>query len=175
VVDDASSDGTRQALQEILAEVPALVPIQNPGPHGFGRAITDGLDHLKGDAVVIMMADESDDSRDVVRYWNLPSEGYDCVFGSRFLPSGGVIDYPAFKLRVNRLANWFIRRLFRMRLNDTTNAYKVYRKTVIDGCRPLISPHSTLRSNSRSRRSSAAIGGQRCRSHGGIVAAGNRS
>jgi dolichol-phosphate mannosyltransferase len=99
---------------------------------------------MKGDAVVVMMADESDDARDVVRYWNLLSEGYDCVFGSRFLPGGGVIDYPRFKLAVNRLANWFIRAAFRIKFNDTTNAFKAYRRTVIEGCRPLISPHFNI-------------------------------
>jgi dolichol-phosphate mannosyltransferase len=144
VVDDASTDGTWQALQDICAEVPALVPIKNPGPHGFGRAIAYGLDHMSGDAVVIMMADESDDARDVVRYWNLLSEGYDCVFGSRFLPGGGVIDYPRLKLLINRLANRFIRGLFHVSLNDTTNAFKAYRRTVVDGCRPLISQHFNI-------------------------------
>jgi dolichol-phosphate mannosyltransferase len=57
---------------------------------------------------------------------------------------GGVIDYPWFKLRINRLANFFIRIMFNVRLNDTTNAFKAYRKTVIDGCRPLLSPHFNL-------------------------------
>ena len=42
-----------------------------------------------------MMADESDDCRDVVRYWQLLNEGWDAVFGSRFVRGGGVIDYPA--------------------------------------------------------------------------------
>ena len=91
-----------------------------------------------------MMADESDDSRDVVRYWKLLNEGYDCVFGSRFMKGGGVIDYPRVKLLVNRMANYFLKVLFRIKLNDTTNAFKAYRKTVIDGCRPLISPHFNL-------------------------------
>ncbi len=144
VVDDASTDRTWERLQEIRAEVPTLVPLRNPGPHGFGRAIAYGLDHMSGDAVVIMMADESDDARDVVRYWNLLCEGYDCIFGSRFLPGGGVIDYPRLKLFVNRLANRFIRGLFRVKLNDTTNAFKAYRRTVIDGCRPLISQHFNI-------------------------------
>jgi dolichol-phosphate mannosyltransferase len=91
-----------------------------------------------------MMADESDDCRDVVRYWKKLSEGYDCVFGSRFLKGGGVIDYPWLKLRLNRLANFFIRVLFRISLNDTTNAFKAYRKTVLDGCRPFLAPHFNL-------------------------------
>jgi dolichol-phosphate mannosyltransferase len=144
VVDDASTDRTWDVLNEIKGEVPTLVTLRNPGPHGFGRAIAYGLDHMSGDAVVIMMADESDDARDVVRYWNLLCEGYDCVFGSRFLPGGGVIDYPRVKLFINRLANRFIRGLFRVKLNDTTNAFKAYRRTVIDGCRPLISQHFNI-------------------------------
>jgi dolichol-phosphate mannosyltransferase len=144
VVDDGSSDGTWKILQHVAAGMPELRPVKNDGLHGFGRAIIHGLDHMQGNAVVIMMADESDDCRDVVRYWEKLNEGYDCVYGSRFMKGGGVIDYPRFKLFVNRLANWFLRIIFRIKLNDTTNAFKAYRKTVIDGCRPLISPHFNL-------------------------------
>ena len=144
VVDDGSTDATWQILQCTRERLPMLKPIQNTGQHGFGRAIIRGLDHMTGDAVVIMMADESDDSRDVVRYWHLLNEGWDAVFGSRFIRGGGVIDYPWLKKRVNRLANLFIRLMFRVRLNDTTNAFKAYRANVIDGCRPLLSPHFNL-------------------------------
>ena len=91
-----------------------------------------------------MMADESDDCRDVVTYWKVLNEGYDCVFGSRFVKGGGTIDYPWLKLKINRLANFFLRILFRISLNDTTNAFKAYRRTVIDGCRPFLSPHFNL-------------------------------
>jgi dolichol-phosphate mannosyltransferase len=144
VVDDGSTDTTWARLQEARQRVPTLNPVQNPGPHGFGRAIIYGLDHMNGDAAVIMMADESDDCRDVVRYWNLLNEGWDAVFGSRFVRGGGVIDYPWVKLKVNRMANLFIRLMFGIKLNDTTNAFKAYRATVIDGCRPLLSPHFNL-------------------------------
>ena len=144
VVDDGSTDGTWERLQDARTRVPTLRPIENTGQHGFGRAIIFGLDRVTGDAVVIMMADESDDARDVVRYWRLLNEGWDAAFGSRFVKGGGVIDYPWVKMRVNRLANAFIRILFGVRLNDTTNAFKAYRRTVIDGCRPLLSPHFNL-------------------------------
>jgi dolichol-phosphate mannosyltransferase len=144
VVDDGSIDSTWQILQEESAKIPQLKPIHSPGPHGFGRAITRGLDAMTGDAVVIMMADESDDPRDVVRYWRKLQEGYDCVFGSRFIKGGGVIDYPKFKLFVNRLANFFVKILFRHGLNDTTNAFKAYRREVIDGIRPILSPHFNI-------------------------------
>jgi dolichol-phosphate mannosyltransferase len=144
VVDDGSTDGTWATLQRVKTTNPRLVPIRNEGLHGFGRAVARGIDSAAGDAVVIMMADESDDCRDVVRYWKLMNEGWDCVFGSRFLKGGGVIDYPWLKLRLNRIANLFIRVLFRIPLNDTTNAFKAYRKATIDGCRPLLSPHFNL-------------------------------
>jgi dolichol-phosphate mannosyltransferase len=104
VVDDGSTDSTWQIFQGEAAKIPTLRPIQNLGPHGFGRAITKGLDSMAGDAVVIMMADESDDCRDVVRYWHALNEGYDCVFGCRFLKHGGVIDYPRLYLALNRAA-----------------------------------------------------------------------
>jgi len=144
VVDDGSTDATWRLLLELQQRVPTLRPVQNNGLHGFGRAIICGLDAMRGDAVVIMMADESDDCRDVVRYWSELNKGFDCVFGSRFIKGGGVIDYPRHKLVLNRLANLFLRILFRIRLNDTTNAFKAYRKEVIAGCRPLISPHFNL-------------------------------
>ena len=144
VVDDGSQDRTWEVLAQLKKKIPALQPVQNTGDHGFGRAVTFGLRHCRGDAVVIMMADESDDARDAVRYWKLLNEGWDCVFGSRFIKGGGVIDYPRVKLFVNRLANFFIRCIFRIPLNDTTNAFKAYRRTVIAGCEPLIAPHFNL-------------------------------
>ena len=143
-VDDGSSDRTWLILEELKARIPTLAPTKNTGLHGFGRAIIWGLNQMQGDAVVIMMADESDDVRDVVRYWRLLNEGYDCVFGSRFMKGGGVIDYPRFKLFLNRIANAFLQVLFAIKHNDITNAFKAYRKSTIDGCRPLIAPHFNL-------------------------------
>src|SRR6476659_2864196 len=144
VVDDGSTDGTWSMLESLRAQIPRLRPVQNPSPHGFGRAISRGFDHMAGEAVVVMMADESDDCRDVVRYWKKLDEGYDCVFGSRFIRGGGVIDYPKIKLLLNRMANYFLKVLFRIKLNDTTNAFKAYRKEVIEGCQPLIAPHFNI-------------------------------
>jgi dolichol-phosphate mannosyltransferase len=144
IVDDGSHDRTWKILEELNLRLPNLVPTQNTGLHGFGRAVIWGLNHARGDAVVIMMADESDDVRDVVRYWNVLNEGYDCVFGSRFVPGGGVIDYPRFKLILNRIANKSLQFFFRVEHNDITNAFKAYRKTTIEGCRPLRAPHFNL-------------------------------
>jgi dolichol-phosphate mannosyltransferase len=144
VVDDGSTDRTAAIVTALGERIPEARLVQNGPLHGFGRAIACGLHSMRGDAVVIMMADESDDCRDVVRYWNALNEGWDAVFGSRFMKGGGVIDYPWLKLRLNRMGNLLIRLLFGISLNDTTNAFKAYRRTLIEGCQPLLSAHFNL-------------------------------
>ncbi|MBL9113885.1 MAG: glycosyltransferase family 2 protein [Verrucomicrobiaceae bacterium] len=144
VVDDGSTDGTGDLLRAAMPEVPTLRVVTNNGLHGIGRAIVFGLDHMTGDAAAIVMADASDSPQDLVQYWKLLCAGHECVFGSRFMKGGSVHDYPVVKLVLNRMANTFIRLIFGIRLNDTTNAFKAYRKEVIDGCRPLIAPHFNL-------------------------------
>jgi dolichol-phosphate mannosyltransferase len=144
VVDDGSVDRTWEILLGLQSSMPELRPVRNVGAHGFGRAVTLGIEAATGDAVAIVMADESDDCRDVVLYWNKLNEGYDAVFGSRFMAGGGTIDYPFPKYVMNRIFNWFIRILFGLKLNDTTNAFKAYRKTTLQGLRPFLAPHFNL-------------------------------
>lgn len=147
VVDDGSSDKTWSVLSGLKqsGKIPTLHPIQNQGLNGFGRAIIHGLEHSNGDAVVIMMADASDAPKDAVKYWRLLNdEGYECAFGSRFIKGGSVHDYPKVKLFVNRMANLFIKRIFNIPLNDTTNAFKAYRRNVLDGIKPYLSPHFNI-------------------------------
>ena len=143
-VDDGSTDATWTVLERLAAAIPEVRPVRNAGPNGFGRAVVCGIDAARGDAVAIVMADESDDCRDVVRYWNKLHEGYDAVFGSRFIAGGGTVDYPLPKFVMNRLFNWFIQVLFGLNLNDTTNAFKAYRTTTLNGLRPFLAPHFNL-------------------------------
>lgn len=144
VVDDGSTDNTWETLGRLSSQIHSLRPMRNLGPNGFGRAVVWGLNRAEGDCMCIYMADGSDDGHDVVRYWNKLNEGYDCVFGSRFIKGGGVVEYPIHKLILNRMANMFIKVLFGLPHNDITNAFKAYRKRVINGCSPFISPHFNL-------------------------------
>ena len=144
VVDDGSTDGTPDEVLARAAVDAGVRLVRNPGPHGFGRAVRCGLDAFTGDAVVIVMADGSDDPDDLVRYYHVLRDRAECAFGSRFVPGAEVVGYPRLKLGVNRLANWFIKVLFGLRYNDVTNAFKGYRANVIEGCRPFLSPHFNL-------------------------------
>jgi len=144
VVNDHSSDESEAELFALEREVPALRHVTNQDSGGFGFAVRAGLEAFRGDRVAIVMADSSDDPNDVVKFHTKMNEGYDCVFGTRFRRGGKVVDYPPHKLVLNRLVNLFIRLLFQLRTNDTTNAFKCYRREVIAGIQPILSHHFNL-------------------------------
>jgi dolichol-phosphate mannosyltransferase len=144
VVDDASRDGTGDVVRRVAEEEPRVRVVRNEAPNGFGFAVRKGLESFRGDAAAIVMADGSDDPRDVVLYHRVLEAGYDCAFGSRFMPGAHVHDYPRFKLLMNRIVNTGIRALFRHGYNDTTNAFKAYRREVIENLRPLLSHHFNM-------------------------------
>lgn len=144
VVDDGSTDATSAEVLARQASDPRVRLEPHAGPHGFGRAVRYGLERFTGDAVVVCMADGSDQPDDLVTYFHVLENEAECAFGSRFVRGGATHDYPRVKLLVNRLANTFVRLLFGLRYNDVTNAFKGYRAEVIRGCQPLISPHFNL-------------------------------
>lgn len=144
VVNDDSEDSTEAVVAAIGAANPRVRVHRSHLERGFGNAIRAGLDVFEGDAVAIVMADASDDPEDLIAYYRVLEEGWDCAFGSRFVSGAQVHDYPRLKLTINRLANWFIRVLFRHRYNDTTNAFKAYRRETIETLQPLLSKHFNL-------------------------------
>jgi len=144
VVDDGSTDGTVCQVRPLADDNPYIRCIRSHYSNGFGLAVRAGLDVFEGDAVAIMMGDGSDDPQDLLRYFDLLEDGYDCAFGSRFLAGGEVRDYPGLKLVMNRLVNFGIRLLFSHGYEDTTNAFKAYRRHVIDNVGPLLSNHFNL-------------------------------
>ncbi|HEY3553295.1 MAG TPA: glycosyltransferase family 2 protein [Solirubrobacterales bacterium] len=144
VVNDDSEDSTEAVVAAMGEGNPRIRVHRSHNERGFGNAIRAGLDVFSGDAVAIVMADASDDPEDLVEYHRLLEEGYDCAFGSRFIAGAKVHDYPRVKYVVNRLANQFIRVLFRHHYNDTTNAFKAYRREVIETIQPLLSKHFNL-------------------------------
>jgi dolichol-phosphate mannosyltransferase len=144
VVDDASTDGTAHIVGTLAERNPRIRCIRSHYANGFGLAVRAGLERFEGDAVAIMMGDGSDDPADMLRYFELLDEGYDCAFGSRFIPGGRVHGYPLLKRAVNRLVNHAIRLMFRHGYDDTTNAFKAYRREVIENVQPLLSHHFNL-------------------------------
>jgi len=145
VVNDNSKDNTLGLLTSLQADIPTLVVHTNHGPNGFGYAIRYGLERFSGDCVAVMMSDLSDDPADLVAFYRkMVAENLDCVFGSRFIKGGATYDYPKHKYFINRFANTLIRILVGVKYNDSTNAFKMYRKHTIDGLKPFLSAHFNL-------------------------------
>lgn len=145
VTNDNSKDNTEKVLQELQKTIPSLVYHNNLGPNGFGYAVRYGLERFTGDCVAIMMADLSDSPEDVVRFYNVMKEGnHDCVFGTRWTNGGVVYDYPLFKKVLNRIFNTVVKIIFRIKYNDCTNAFKLYKRETIYGLKPFLSPHFNL-------------------------------
>jgi dolichol-phosphate mannosyltransferase len=144
VVNDNSSDDTEQVLVRLSAAHPEVRYISSPPPNGYGFAVRSGLAEFRGDAVAVFMADGSDDAADLVRFYRKFHEGYDCVFGSRFIRGGSTQYYPLHKLILNRLGNLLIQGLFLLRYNDVTNAFKLYSRAAVAGMQPLLSSDFNL-------------------------------
>ncbi|MHB8876812.1 MAG: glycosyltransferase family 2 protein [Myxococcaceae bacterium] len=145
VVNDNSSDGTEALLGQLCARLPTLRYVNNEPPNGFGFAVRKGLEAFEGDAVAVYMADASDRPEDLVKFYReMVRQDVDCVFGTRWSQGGEVVDYPLPKMVLNRLANTFIQTLFVSSYNDVTNAFKLYRRNVIEGLKPFLSHHFNL-------------------------------
>ena len=144
VVNDNSRDNTLEVLEDLQNTVTSLVITSNGGPNGFGNAVRWGLDRFTGDCVAIVMADLSDSPEDLVKFYRELEKGYDCVFGTRWSKGGKTFDYPKHKLLFNRVFNNVVRILFRIKYDDCTNAFKLYRKETIIGTKPYLSPHFNL-------------------------------
>jgi dolichol-phosphate mannosyltransferase len=144
VINDHSKDGTEAVLGALCAEIPSMAYHNNQGPNGFGYAVRAGLENFTGDCVAVVMGDMSDSPEDLVRFYRKMLEGYDCVFGSRFMKGGKTYDYPVVKLVINRMANFIVQICFGIRYNDTTNAFKLYSRETIHGLKPFLAPHFNL-------------------------------
>lgn len=144
LVNDNSLDATADVLETLAAADPAIVVVQRTPPRGFGRAVRAGLERCRGDVIVICMADQSDDPEDVPAYYRKIGQGFDCVYGSRFIKGARCSNYPRVKRVANRLVNRMLQLLFWTRFNDLTNSFKAYRAEVIRDIWPLKACHFNI-------------------------------
>lgn len=144
IANDNSKDGTQEAIQAKMEQGYPIRLINRTPPGGFGRAVRTCFEHVAGDIVAVVMADLSDDPNDLVKCYHKINEGYDAVFGSRFIEGATVKDYPRIKLLANRLGNFMLQVMFRTHHNDLTNAFKVYRSDALRTIMPFYASHFNL-------------------------------
>lgn len=132
IVNDNSTDDTPTIINEFAKDDPRIKPVHRTGTPGFGNAIRTGLKNASGDIIIPVMADLSDDPHDIPKLVRKIHEGYDVAYGSRFCKGGSTNGYPKQKMLANRAFNNTVRLLFGIRHKDITNAFKAYRKEVLD-------------------------------------------
>ena len=139
LINDYSEDDTFSRAQKLF-ENEKNFKVFNNLKKGLGGAITLGIEKAIGENVAIMMADLSDDVKDLIQYNEiLKNKKIDAVLGSRFMKSSIVDDYPIQKLILNRIFNFIVSILFWNKYNDYTNAFKIYKKQVLKEIMPLVS------------------------------------
>ena len=144
LIDDHSSDTTWDLLNKLKQKYNNVEIFKNEYDAGYGNAVRFGIEKNKCDAVVFFMGDCSDNPRDIKIYVNYLDQGFDCVFGSRFIKNSKVVDYPFLKLILNRIANNLIKLLFLIKYNDVTNAFKAYKKELLIDFKPILSEHFNI-------------------------------
>ena len=139
IINDFSEDDTLENAKNLFANNENFRVLDNESK-GLGGAINLGIQKAAGLNISIMMADQSDDINDLIKYNELlNSRDYDAILGSRFLKDSRVINYPIEKLILNRVFNFFVGLIFLNKYNDYTNAFKIYKKKALLEIQPLIS------------------------------------
>lgn len=130
LVDDGSSDGSREVLRELVAEHLMLRVIFFRRNFGQTSAMGAGFDAARGDVIVPIDADLQNDPLDIPRLIAKLDEGYDVVSGWRK-------DRQDASVRVlpSRIANWMISRYGKVPLHDTGCTLKAYRRSITDELR----------------------------------------
>jgi uncharacterized protein (TIRG00374 family) len=132
LVNDNSADRTPEIIDELVLHNPRIRAVHRAGQPGFGNAIKAGLTDSTGDIIIPVMGDLSDDPEDIPKLVKKIDEGYDVAYGSRFIEGGSLYNYPPQKMLANRAFNNLTRLLFGIPHRDVTNAFKAYRREVIE-------------------------------------------
>jgi dolichol-phosphate mannosyltransferase len=134
VVDDGSPDGTGQLADQLVDEDRRVHVLHRTTKTGLGAAYTAGFAWAleRGyDVVVEMDADGSHSPEQLPRLL-AALRGADLVLGSRWVPGGEVVNWPAARELLSRGGNAYTRTVLGLPLRDATGGFRAYRRTVLD-------------------------------------------
>lgn len=133
VVDDASPDGTGALADDLAAREARVHMLHRPAKDGLGPAYRAGLGWGLAhgyDALAEMDADGSHDPADLPGLFSALT-GADLVIGSRYVPGGGVADWPWHRRALSRGGNRYVRALTGSHVRDATSGLRVFRRPVL--------------------------------------------
>src|SRR5579871_3510827 len=132
LVYDFPGDTTLPAVAAMEPPCPSVRLVHNTLGRGVLNALKAGLAASRGDVVVVMMADRSDDARDVGAMAKLVRGGADVVAGSRYVRGGRQEGGPWLKRTLSRLAGMSLHYLAGLPVHDATNNFRAYSRRVVE-------------------------------------------
>jgi len=132
LVDDNSADSTHDICNMFERKYDNIFAIHRIGNRGMGGALLDGTKEARGNVVIWVMADLSDDLNTIPKFLKKIKNGYDVVFGSRYMKGGSSGDLSFFKTAASRGFTILSRIFIGIRVHDITNAFRAFRKDVIE-------------------------------------------
>lgn len=132
IIYDTKQDPTYPAVQKHLKKYKNITLLQNNNGNkkGVMNAIKTGFDNAKGEAIVVVMADLSDDISQIDAMYSLLKRGYDIIAASRYMPGGKKVGGPFIKTFLSKTAGLTLHKVFKVPTHDATNAYKMYRRDI---------------------------------------------
>jgi len=133
---DDSSDGTWEILEKFKETHGDVIIVKGGEPPGYGKALRRGFAAASGEILIPFNGDLCDSLDDVMTYVRLIEDGYDMVFGSRYMEGGQILAHPTMKVALSRMGNAFVKRLYGVECTDITNTFKAYRREVLEDVKP---------------------------------------
>ena len=138
VVDDASPDGTGEIADRLAAADPRVHVMHRTGKNGLGAAYRAGFAwglERGYDRLVEMDADGSHRAVDLAAMLEASLDGADLVLGSRWIPGGGVVNWPWYRRFISRGGTWYARLMLGIDIKDVTGGYRVFRRHTLERLR----------------------------------------
>ncbi|MCM8795349.1 MAG: glycosyltransferase [Candidatus Omnitrophica bacterium] len=132
VIDDHSQDNTNRIVRDLSKEYKNLYLVENKHKKGFANALKTGFSNVTADIVIPIMADSCDDLSTIRKMWDKINLGYDVVCGSRYIKGGRRIGGSKIKGFFSWFGGWSLHFLLGIPTHDIANAFKMYRKRVIE-------------------------------------------
>lgn len=137
LVDDGSTDGTAEALNELIEDRQNFQVVPHHKNRGIAAAIHTGIKNANNEIVVSIDADGSYDVRLVEKMVPLLTPDVDLVTASPYHPEGGVEDVAAWRLWLSQQASGLYRLALRQKLYCYTSCYRVYRRSRVIDLEPI--------------------------------------
>jgi glycosyltransferase involved in cell wall biosynthesis len=132
VVHDEADDPTVPVVEDVRREFPEVRAVHNRLGRGPALAIRAGIEAARGEAVLVTMADASDEPHLIQPMLDRIEQGYDVVAASRYMPGGRQIGGPPLKTFLSRLAGRSLHALIGLATSDPTSSFKMYRKSMVE-------------------------------------------